>query len=89
MRKLIVVSMLIVSFALGMVSQKLVFAGIASMFDFEVPSLGDPAPNLVNGIIHDQGWAVYKTPSGWKFIDASLNATKTSVVVKYLRRKQQ
>ncbi len=68
MRKLIIVLLLAVSFALGMVSQNLV-AG-----NWVVPKFGTPAPTL-NATFHgNYGWVQYNNLhlTGWKVVKAGL-----------------
>ncbi len=65
MRRLVVVLMLAVSFALGMFSQNLI-AG-----NWVVPPYGTSAPSLTVGsrIVLNGGRVLYTPPSGWKVVD--------------------
>ncbi len=68
MRKLLFILMVAFSFALGMVSQNL----IAGNWVFPKPFT--PAPTLTGNFIfcRTPGIAIYRLPSGWKVLDASI-----------------
>ncbi len=78
MRKLVLVLMLAVSFALGMVSQNLI-AG-----NWVTPPYGTSAPQLTKGsrIILGGGRVLYTPPSGWKVVNTCLSP-KGAVLVSF------
>ncbi len=80
MRKLIVVLIVVFSFALGMFSQNLI-AG-----NWVTPKYGTPAPEaelIGNKIIQGRGNALYQVPDDWKVIGLIKKGDPTTFSVKF------
>ncbi len=77
MRKLFVILLIAISFALGMVSQNLV-AG-----NWVVPKYGTPAPVLKvgDGRVYHRGEAWYDIPSSWKVAGTKMSSQGRLIVI--------